>query len=1425
MDIVTAFGGSILAFCFQGLLDRLSSVDLMKYVGQGQVLAQLKKWEKMLKRIHAVLEDAEEKQTANRLVGIWLCDLRDLAYDLEDIIDELATEVQRRKLEDEPVRPNNKVHSFFSIMCGGVNLNLNTIKFNAEMVAKIEEMSARLDEIIKQKDELRLVEYSRKRVRHVTERPPSTSLVNEAKVYGREEDKKAMLKLLNAQTSDVEVSVIPIVGMGGLGKTTLAQLVYNDPTLEFDLKAWVSVGEDFDVLTITKTVLLQLGDGGEYKDLDSLQVKLKQKFFQKKFLVVMDDVWTDNYEQWTLFRSPFEAGSNQSRIIITTRSQEVSLMMGTTSAYPLKQLSYDDCMRVFAQHALGATSFDGHLELKEMGEEIVKRCGGLPLAAKALGGILRGKPNPKVWEEVLSSGIWRSPDYRSNVLPALRVSYLHLPPHLKQCFAYCAILPKDHEFDRNELVLLWMAEGFLYDKKEMKDNEDLGHKYFDELLSRSFFQQSNDNKSMYIMHDLIIDLARYVSGETCLHMVDKLESTKSYAKIRHSSFIAQYRNTFQRFQSFYEMKNLRTFLSMYHDNNWRCHLTGKVVHDLVPKLKCLRSLSLTYYAIEELPDSIGGLKHLRYLDLSYTRIKRLPESVDKLFNLQTLKLRGCDILTRLPSGLCNLLNLRHLDIVGTRKLKEMPPHIGNLTGLCLLTKFVIGGSNGRVTELKKLSGLQGQLHIENLGTVVDIQDADLANMKDKHISKLNLEWNQSGTWIGPREFSYDLINSSDEEQVLNSLRPHQSLSSLSIVSFGGRKVPLWLGDPLFTSMVEVKLCYCDQITSLPPLGRLKSLKKLSIKCLDKVKEVGVEFYEDDSCFPCLETLEIISMVQLKLWTWSIDLVEDYVPKFPKLRKLRIVSCRDFVGRLPTFLPSLEELDIFGFEKLVDLPKMLPSLLTFSINGSHGRDQCRGAVLRSVANSPSLTTLKISFLSRLVRLDEAVIKTLRSLKVFEISYCFDLRCLWNDGTNSDYLTSLKHLEIKDCPELVLLVDGEEGFLPGNLEILSIEGCLNLKVLPNGLSNLKSLNSLSISSCRSLVSFPVRGLPHSLVCLRIENCDSLESLPEGMMQDHYYISETSHLEKLYIRGCESLRQNHPNCRFPDSLKTLEIHNCPSQTLNSLYYGLSHLTELRISDCPQLESFPEKELSIPSIVSLTISDCGRLRSLSNHMQNLRCLENLQIEDCYQLELFPEMGLPTPKLVSLTFARCKKLRSLPNQMQNLTCLRFLRVYGCDYIESLTEGCLPPNLSELSIIACDNLKQPMPEWGLHRLNSLTKLSISNTKSNRDMISFPDDDGLLLPGSLTYVKISYFENLRSISRGIQKLTSLKSLHICGEKLQSFPDVGFPATLEELSVYGCPLLQDRCLKDRGDYWPIISHIPIVCINNQNEVTKDYILRKW
>ncbi|KAG8646198.1 hypothetical protein MANES_10G133668v8 [Manihot esculenta] len=1006
-------------------------------------------------------------------------------------------------------------------------------------------------------------------------------------------------------------------------------------------------------------------------------------------------------------------------------------------------------MSVFAQHALGANNFDDHLELKEIGEEIVKRCGGLPLAAKALGGILKGKPNPDLWKEVMSSEMWELPDNRNNILPALKLSYLHLPPLLKRCFSYCAILPKDREFDRNELVLLWMAEGFLYDKKKMKDSEGLGQNYFDDLLSRSFFQQSNDNKSKYIMHDLIVDLACFVSREICFHMVGKLQNAKSFAKIRHSSFIPHFMNTFQRFQSFYEMKNLRTLLS-WSRYVGRCYLTSKVVHELVPKLKCLRSLSLTHHVIEELPDSIGDLKHLRYLNLSITLIKGLPESVDKLLNLQTLKLHHCYELIELPKGICNLLNLQHLDIIGTRKLKEMPPHIGNLTSLCVLTKFIVGKSNGRITELKKLCDLRGQLHITSLENVEveDIRDAGFANLKDKPgITELHLKWTD--------EFSYDLRNPSHEEQVLNSMQPHHSLSSLSITSFSGRKFPSWLGEPSFSSMVQVQLSNCHQITSLPPLGRLKSLKKLSIKGSSRVKEVGVEFYEDDSCFSCLEMLEIVNMGKWEQWAWSNGLGEDSVVKFPKLHELRLHNCPKLVGKLPNFLPSMEKLVINNCPRLVELPKVLPSLTALSIR------RCQEAILKSVTNATSLTSLQII----------------------------------------------------ECLDLASLVDGEEELLPCSLEVLEVDLCPNLKELPSGLKDLKSLKDLRISQCRSLVSFPAGGLPHNLICLSLQNCGALEYLPEGIVSHSKYSSDTSHLEKLRISGCKSLGSSS-NGKFPDFLKTLEIHNWTTQLLNSLYYGLSHLTDLQIWNCPQLESFPGKELPIPSLISLKIAGCEGLRSLSNHMQDLQSLQQLEIGNCPRLELFPEMGLRNPKLVSFEIHRCKNLKSLPNQMQSLTSLQSINMSDCGAAIECSIECLPPNLTMLSMGACLNLKQPMLEWGLHRLTSLRKLGIGSMKSSGDIISFPDDDGFLLPTSLTHLFIAGFKNLKSISMGIQKLTSLEKLEIwrC-PKLQSFPAEGFPATLECLCIDNCPLLRDRCLKEKGgDYWPIISHIPRVVIRN-------------
>ncbi|RVW63182.1 putative disease resistance RPP13-like protein 1 [Vitis vinifera] len=270
---------------------------------------------------------------------------------------------------------------------------------------------------------------------------------------------------------DNEVCVIPIVGMGGVGKTTLAQLAYHDDRVKnhFDLRAWVCVSDDFDVLRITKTLLQSIASyAREINDLNLLQVKLKEKLSGKKFLLVLDDVWNENYDKWDRLCTPLRAGGPGSKVIITTRNMGVASHTRTVSPYPLQELSNDDCRAVFAQHALGARNFEAHPHVKVIGEEMVNRCRGLPLVAKALGGILRNELNHEAWDDILKSKIWDLPEEKSGVLPALKLSYHHLPSHLKQCFAYCAIFPKGYEFKKDELILLWMGEGFLQQTKGKK---------------------------------------------------------------------------------------------------------------------------------------------------------------------------------------------------------------------------------------------------------------------------------------------------------------------------------------------------------------------------------------------------------------------------------------------------------------------------------------------------------------------------------------------------------------------------------------------------------------------------------------------------------------------------------------------------------------------------------------------------------------------------------------------------------------------------------------------------------------------------------------------------------------------------------------------------------------------------------------------
>ncbi|KAG4909334.1 hypothetical protein JHK87_055450 [Glycine soja] len=283
----------------------------------------------------------------------------------------------------------------------------------------------------------------------------------------------------------------------------------------------------------------------------------------------------------------------------------------------------------------------------------------LPLAAKTLGGLLRSNVDVGEWNKILNSNLWAHDD----VLPALRISYLHLPAFMKRCFAYCSIFPRQHLLDRKELILLWMAEGFLQQPHGEKPMELAGAKCFDELLFRSLIEKDKTKaKEKFRMHNLIYDLAKLVSGKCYCYF----ESGEIPGTVRHLAFLTKWCDVSRRFEGLYDMNSLRTFRPQPRYPDFESYLTKMVSHIWLPKLRCLRILSLCQYTnITELPDSIGYLVLLQYLDLSYTSIKRLPDATFKLYKLQTLKLTNCKFLTHLPRQIGNLVNLRHLDISGT----------------------------------------------------------------------------------------------------------------------------------------------------------------------------------------------------------------------------------------------------------------------------------------------------------------------------------------------------------------------------------------------------------------------------------------------------------------------------------------------------------------------------------------------------------------------------------------------------------------------------------------------------------------------------------------------------------------------------------------------------------------------------------------
>jgi len=1181
----------------------------------------LKKLNTTLLSLQAILNESEAQQFTNQHVKECLDMVRDYILGLGNLFDEI-------KVEAKTVTPTSQMLKNLSSKVlknlsskGLKNLSSHFKRFNGDTNSNLQQLIERLEWSSS---------LAQNKLDVSNETPTSSCLNDESSIYGRDDDIKKLKNLLlseDASDGDCKLKMISIVGMGGVGKTTLAKHLYNNPEVmdKFGLRGWALVSKDFDIFRVLETIIESITSPGissgnlnsqplefsntkrnDTSDMITLHynlllVKLQQILSITNFLLVLDDVWDTNSVDWLYLMDAFNSGKMGSRIIITTRDERVARSLQIfPSVHYLRPLESEDCWSLVARHAFGACNNLKQSNLEEIGRKIAKKCDGLPSAAIKVGALLRTKLSSNDWYNLLENNILGLIDY--GVQANLRLSYSHLSTPLKSCFAYCSIFPKESILEKKRVVQLWIAEGLVESSTGQASLEKVGEEYFDMLVSMSLIQRRSidDEEEIFEMNNLIHDLATMVASQYCI----RLDEQFLHVGVRNLSYNRGLYDSFDKFHKLFGFEGLRTFLALPLQKQLPlCLLSNKVVNDLLPKMKWLCVLSLSNYkSITEVPNSIGNLLYLQYLNLSHTMIERLPSETCKLYRLQFLLLSGCKRLIELPEDMGKLVNLRHLDVSDTA-LREMPVQIAKLENLHTLSDFVVSKHNGglKIAELGKFPHLHGKLSISQLQNVNDPFEAFQANMKMKEqLDELALEWNGCST----------SSNSQIQSVVLEHLRPSTNLKNLTIKGYGGISFSNWLGDSLFRNMVYLRISSCDHCLWLPPLGQLGNLKKLIIEGMQSVETIGIEFYANDGSsfqpFPSLETLHFEDMQEWEEW----NLIEGTTTEFPCLKTLSLSKCPKLrVGNIADKFPSLTEL------VLRECP-----LLVQSVRSS-------GRVLSQL--------------------------------MFP-------------------LNSLQQLTIDGFPfPICFPTDG----LPKTLKFLIISNCENLEFLPHEyLDSYTSLEELKISySCNSMISFTLGALP-VLKSLFIEGCKNLKSI---LIAEDMSEKSLSFLRSIKIWDCNELESFSPGRLATPNLVYIAVWKC--EKLHSLPEAMNSLTglqELEIDNLPNLQSFVIDDLP-SSLHELTVGSVGGITwNTDTSWEHLTCLSVLRINGDDTVKTL--MGPLLPKSLVTLCIRGLNVKSFDGKwFQHLTSLQNLEIVNAPKLKSLPKKGLPSSLSVLSITCC----------------------------------------------------------------------------------------------------------------------------------------------
>ncbi|CAI9277214.1 unnamed protein product [Lactuca saligna] len=1086
---------ALITIAAEGVLKKVLSIAANEIVIAWGYEEKLTTLHDLLDLIRAKLRDAE-RQKGTEAVMVWLKQLKDVVSEADDVLDEVHYEMLRREVKKRDWIAR-KVPTLPS---------LKKLSFRREMSHKIENVSKKLFEINKRANDLRLENEQSIPVSNSLCRETDPYL-DEFKIIGRGNDELHIIELLTHSRKDENLKIVPIVGMGGIGKTTLAKSIYNNPKIEqhFDVRAWLCVSVKIEVNTLLANIYEALaGKECESRTRVNIIKDLQKELGSKTYLLVLDDVWDEERAHWDDFRTCMLKVNSQngSGILVTTRNLEIGTLAMSEEFRALQGLSDDQCWSIFKEIAFVAGE-PSLRELEEIGRDIVKKCRGLPLLVNVIGGMLRNYNDKAKWLSIRDSKVWDLEGEGDRVQNTLKLSFDNLPNSIvKQCFAYCSIFQKGSVMKGEELVQLWMALGFVQgDEARNKDMEDVGNDIVEILVSNLLLQDVTRDEYGYVagcsMHDLLHDLSSSLVRHESLRLVHPThDDIMRIPQVKHLSVYRHWKDDVRINISLKKMSSVVFKDEMKARSLHTLFFEGEVENNIsFQHFKSLRILKLDRCRLCILDESIGELTHLKYLDLSNTEVGSLPKSIGKLYHLQTLKLCGCrsfkiNHLRRLPIEFRNLISLRHFEFPDTVPINN----VGQLTSLRTLPSFHVLGKKGhQIEELGPLKHLGRKLRILNLEKVKTKKEATKADLYGKkNLSKIELCWNNKD----------DVANRNDKD-VLEGLQPHENLQSLTIYNFSGDNFPQWVSTmaigiegkwtPLH-KLVDIKLIRCHNCRHLPMLENLPLLRDLVLRNMDNLtclsgflvkkgdKVTGSGSIKPLS--PSLRSLQLIGMERLEKWmdaaTNSSTLLS------PVLEKLYIYNCPKIAVLDECHPHPLLSLKIKNCKNLKSIKSIegLASLESLSIDGCH-----------SLMGLPDFHNQGHS----LKRLSVTECNKLTSLppKMFE---CFSILSRLKLGPFSKELHSfpslrgikklrnhLHSLELNGWDHLESIPEEIKHLI--SLSRLTIQG-FGMRELPIWLTNMSSIRYIAFNDCKRLDKETIkRGAPTDADNVLIDGCRSV------------------------------------------------------------------------------------------------------------------------------------------------------------------------------------------------------------------------------------------------------------------------------------------------------------------------------------------------